>query len=169
MAKAYTIHKPTHKFFGINGTPAIAIGQLRGDRLYLNRFECGRLVEKTSVIGSCAYHLTGYGYGVEQAQWDSGDVRKRTYDDMRNAYGFAFGYEVELPIRCEPHLGDGDSSYPIPGDSRYRISKVHRGRRDPDNVVYFCDDAIGWLAYYGDAVRFAKAHHDARQAILRGN
>ncbi len=101
MARAHTIHKPTHKWFGPHGTPAIAIGQLRGDRLYLNRFENGALVKKTSVIGSCADHMTGYGHGVEKVKWDSGDVRKRAHDSMRSAYAFAFGPDVVLPEWCE--------------------------------------------------------------------
>ena len=101
MRRTITIHKPTHKWFGPNGTPAIAIGQLRGDRLYLNRFESGRLVEKVTVIGSAAMHMTGYGTGVDRISWDSGEVRKRAYDDMRNAYFYAFGPDVTLPEWCE--------------------------------------------------------------------
>lgn len=97
MARNITIHKPTHKWFGPNGTPAIAIGQLRGDRLYLNRFESGMLVEKISVIGSCAYRMTGYGKGVKRDDTNA-------HDAMQSAYEYAFGPDVTAPEWCERHI-----------------------------------------------------------------
>ena len=96
MPRKITIHKPTHKFFGPGGTPALAIGQLRGDLLYLNRFDqAGNLIEKTWAVGTCAYHLSGYGKGV--------DVQKEPLagDQMQNAWRFTFGTDTPAPVLCE--------------------------------------------------------------------
>jgi hypothetical protein len=98
MPRKITIHKPTHKFFGPGGTPAMAIGQMRGDFLYLNRFDdAGKLVEKSWAVGSCAYHLTGYGKGVDVA------AEPLAGDQMERAWRYTFGTDVPSPTRCELH------------------------------------------------------------------
>jgi hypothetical protein len=95
MPRTYVIHKPTHKFFGPGGTPALAIGQKRGDLLILNRFDsAGNLVEKTWAVGTCAYHLTGYGEGV-------GPEMPLAHDSLQNAWRYTFGADVPLVDRCE--------------------------------------------------------------------
>lgn len=95
MRKPFKIHKPTHKFFGASGSPAIAIGQMRGDVLYLNRYENGRLVQKTWAVGSACYHLTGYGTGVSK------DAGPREKDAMQSAWIFTFGPDAPPPVWCE--------------------------------------------------------------------
>lgn len=93
--KLYTIHKPTHKWFAPSGTPAIAIGQLRGDFLMINRIDsAGNVCEKARAIGSCANHLTGYGAGV-------GIGEALSVDSMQNAWRFTFGADIEPPVTCE--------------------------------------------------------------------
>lgn len=95
MPRNITIHKPTHKFFGPKGSPAIAIAQVRGDFIYLNRFDdAGNLVEKTWAVGSCGFGLTNYGYGFEP---DNAEAVER----MRGAWSFTFGADVPFPLRCE--------------------------------------------------------------------
>ena len=97
MPKTYTIHKPTHKFFGPGGTPALAIGQLRGDLLILNRLDrSGAVVEKAWAVGACARHLTGGGAGVERQE-------ALAQDSMQNAWRYTFGSAVPVPEWCEPH------------------------------------------------------------------
>ena len=97
MPKTYTIHKPTHKFFGPGGTPALAIGQKRGGLLILNRLdESGQVIEKTWAVGTCAYHLTGYGAGVAPHE-------ALAQDSMQNAWRFTFGSGVPVPEWCETH------------------------------------------------------------------
>jgi len=91
-----TIHKPTHKFFAAPGELAIAIGQLRGSTLYLNRFENGRLIEKTYAIESCARHMTNYGKGVRID--DSAAIQS-----MRSAWRYIFGSDCAAPVFCELH------------------------------------------------------------------
>lgn len=93
--KAYYIRKPTHKFFGPSGTPALAIGQKRGDSLFLNRIgPGGEVIEKTYAIGSCANALTGFGEGVTP-----GEARK--IESMRAAWAYTFGPEAPAPVTCE--------------------------------------------------------------------
>lgn len=93
--KPYKIHKPTHKWFDHDGTPALCIGQMRGDVLYLNRYDKGgRIVEKTRAVGTCAEHLTGYGQGFGPDE--SAYVRR-----MQGAWAYMFGADVPAPIRCE--------------------------------------------------------------------
>lgn len=93
--RIFKIHKPTHKFFGPGGTPAIAIGQLRGDVLYLNRFgPGGEVTEKSWAVGTCAYHLTGYGKGVKVEE-------ALSVDSMQGAWHFTFGTDVPPPAWCE--------------------------------------------------------------------
>ena len=95
MARKITIHKPTHKFFAAPGELAIAIGQRRGDRLYLNRLDdCGNVIERTSSIGTCTDHLTGYGNGVPLTD-------TRAIQSMRGAWHYMFGYDVPAPVFCE--------------------------------------------------------------------
>lgn len=97
MPRKIKIHKPTHKFFGPGGTPALAIGQLRGDLLYLNRFDAGgKLIEKSWAVGTCAYHLTGYGKGVKKGETDPRHIR-----DFETAWRFTFGADVPAPVVCE--------------------------------------------------------------------
>lgn len=91
----FTIHKPTHKFFGAPGELALAIGQRRGDTLYLNRFDnAGNVIERTRAVGSCCDHLTGYGKGV--AMTDASAIQT-----MRGAWRYVFGYDVPTPVFCE--------------------------------------------------------------------
>ena len=90
----YNIKKPTHKFFAAPGELAIAIGQMRGDRLYINRLDRGRVIETERAIGSCAYHLTGYGKGVPLTD-------TRAIQSMRGAWRYMFGSDVTAPIFCE--------------------------------------------------------------------
>lgn len=97
MRKPFTIHKPTHKFFGPEGSPAIAIGQMRGDVLYINRLHNGAVIEKTWAVGTCAYHLTGYGKGVDAAK------EPLAGDSMQNAWRFTFGADAPAPVLCEMH------------------------------------------------------------------
>ena len=97
MPRTYTIHRPTHKFFGPGGTPALAIGQLRGDLLILNRFDGGgRVVEKTWAVGACAQHMTGYGTGV-------GPSEPLAQDQMQRAWRYTFGSDAPLAVSCEVH------------------------------------------------------------------
>ena len=98
MPKTYVIHKPTHKWFGAGGSPALAIGQKRGDLLVLNRFdETGALVEKSWAVGICARHLTGHGAGVPADM-------ALAVDSMQNAWRSRFGEDVPVPVMCEEHL-----------------------------------------------------------------
>lgn len=93
--RTFNIHKPTHKFFfAPNGTPALAMGQMRGDSLVLNLLDNGRVIEKTWAVGSCADHLTGYGKGV-QAE-DAVKVER-----MQSAWRFTFGPDIPAPAYCE--------------------------------------------------------------------
>lgn len=95
MPRLITIHKPTHKFFAPSGTPAVAIGQLRGDMLYLNRIgPDGQVCEKSWAVGTCAYHLTGYGKGIQPHE-------ALSVDSMQNAWAFTFGVDVPPPAFCE--------------------------------------------------------------------
>lgn len=95
MIRRITIHKPTHKFFAPHGTPAIAVGQLRGSTLYLNRIgPNGEVAEKAVAVESCARHLTGYGKGVASDN-------ERAVRDMRAAWAFQFGDTEPLPAFCE--------------------------------------------------------------------
>lgn len=97
MPRKITIHKATHKFFTAPETLAIAVGQLRGDMLYLNRIDsAGQVVEKSWAVGTCAYHLTGYGKGVLP---DSG----KPVESMQSAWAFTFGVDVTAPAFCEVH------------------------------------------------------------------
>lgn len=96
MPRVFNIHKPTHKFFAPSGTPAIAIGQLRGDYLMINRLDNGQVIEKARAVGSCAYHLTGYGEGVP-----ADDARQ--VESMQGAWRFMFGADVPVPAYCETH------------------------------------------------------------------
>jgi hypothetical protein len=97
MPRAYTIHKPTHKFFGPGGTPALAIGQLRGDLLILNRFDAaGNVAQKTWAVGACARHLTGYRAGVSPSE-------PLAHDQMQRAWRYTFGTDVPLAEWCEVH------------------------------------------------------------------
>ena len=96
MPRNIKIHKVTHKFFGDDGTPAIAVGQLRGDLLYINRFENGKLIEKTWAVGACADHLTGYGDGVSKDN-------PRAVESMLTAWRYTFGADVPMPAWCEVH------------------------------------------------------------------
>lgn len=96
MPKVYTIHKPTHKFFGPNGTPAIAIAQKRGDFLMINRLENGKVIDRAWAVGSCANHLTGYGKGVPH-------FNRELVARMRAAWLYAFGPDVPVPAWCEKH------------------------------------------------------------------
>lgn len=93
MPRKITIHKPTHRWLdGENRTAAV--GQLRGDLLYLNRMDsAGAVIEKSWAVGTCAYHLTGYGKGV--------DVRSEPLagDQMQNAWRFTF--DALPPVLCE--------------------------------------------------------------------
>lgn len=99
MPRTFTIHKATHKFFTAPGTLAVAVGQLRGDTLYLNRFnDAGELVEKSWAVGTCAYHLTGYGKGIATDE-------ALSVDSMQNAWRFTFGVDVPPPAFCEIHKG----------------------------------------------------------------
>ena len=92
----YNIYKPTHKFFAAPGELAIAIGQLRGDSLYLNRLDSAcNVVETAKAIGSCTEHLTNYGKGV--AITDT-----RAIESMRGAWRYMFG-DVPGPVFCELH------------------------------------------------------------------
>lgn len=92
--KAYTIHKPTHRWFSGAGA-LIAVGQLRGSFLVLNRFEDGVLVQKSWAVESCARHLTNYGKGLQTAQ-PCGAL-----DNMQGAWRFTFGDTGRVPVRCE--------------------------------------------------------------------
>ena len=94
--RTFNIHKPTHKFFAPSGTPAIAIGQMRGDSLVINRIEGGKVSKKSWAIGSCADALTGYGQGV--AADDAASVER-----MQGAWRFTFGADVPPPAFCESH------------------------------------------------------------------
>ena len=94
--KPFTVHKVTHKFFGPDGTPAIAIAQRRGNRVMINRLDNGRVVEKAIAVGICANHLTGYGAGVARD-------RALAQDSMQNAWRFTFGTDVPVPECCEVH------------------------------------------------------------------
>lgn len=97
MARLITIHKATHKFFTAPGTLAIAVGQLRGNLLYINRIDSsGNVAEKSWAVGSAAYHLTGYGKGV--AVHDVARVER-----MRNAWRYIFGDDIQSPAFCEIH------------------------------------------------------------------
>ena len=97
MPRKITIYKPTHKFFGPGGTPALAIGQLRGDLLYLNRFDAsGKLIEKSWAVGTCAHHLTGYGKGVKASETNS-----RHVSNFESAWRFTFGADIPAPVLCE--------------------------------------------------------------------
>lgn len=96
MGRTFTVHKVTHKFFGPNGTPAIAVAQKRGDTLMINRLESGQIVEKARAVGSCAYHLTGYGKGVP-----ADDARQVA--SMQSAWRFMFGLDIPSPVTCEIH------------------------------------------------------------------
>lgn len=97
--RTFNIHKPTHKFFALSGTPAIAIGQMRGDCLVINRIEGGNVCEKSWAVGSCAYRLTGYGKGVEAD--DAASVER-----MQAAWRFKFGDDVPPPAFCETHKSE---------------------------------------------------------------
>ena len=112
--KPFTIHKPTHKWFGINGTSAICIGQVRGDTVYLNRLECGKVVERSKAIGVTAEYLTGYGTGVDKVFPFCGQVRLDARANMRFAYWHVFGDDVEMPDWCERH--DPRLTYDVKGD-----------------------------------------------------
>jgi hypothetical protein len=95
MPRAYLIHKPTHKFFGPGGNPALAVGQLRGSLLILNRFDrSGAVVEKSWAVGVCADHLTGYGHGVAAHE-------ALSVDSMQRAWRYTFGPDVPEPAWCE--------------------------------------------------------------------
>lgn len=95
MPKPITIHKATHKWFTAPGTLAIAIGQLRGDLLYLNRIDvAGKVSEKTWAVGTCAYHLTGYGKGIAATE-------ALSVDSMQSAWRFTFGADIAAPAFCE--------------------------------------------------------------------
>jgi hypothetical protein len=99
MPRTYTIHKPTHKFFGPDGSTVLAIGQLHEGLLTLHRFDgSGNLIEKAWADGSCAYHLTGYGKGVGDNA--PGWARK----SMQEAWQYKFGSDAPLVERCEVHV-----------------------------------------------------------------
>ncbi len=90
MPREIRIHKPTHRFLDAAGA-VLAIGQLRGDLLYLNRGD-----EKSWAVGSCAYALTGYGEGVG----DTAAERWRR-ERMAGAWHFTFGADAPAPAICE--------------------------------------------------------------------
>lgn len=97
MPRKITIHKATHKFFTASGTLAIAVGQLRGDMLYLNRIDdAGQVVEKSWAVGTCAYHLTGYGKGIAPHE-------ALSVESMQGAWAFTFGIDIPPPAFCEVH------------------------------------------------------------------
>lgn len=96
MPRKYTIKKVTHKFFGPQGSPAIAVGQMRGDSLWINRLENGRVVETAKAVGTCAYHLTAYGEGT-------GPDSPLSQDSMQSAWRYMFGADVPAPVLCEVH------------------------------------------------------------------
>ncbi len=97
MPRTFTIRKATHKWFAPSGTPAIAVGQLRGDTLYLNRIAPdGSVTEKTWAVGSCAMHLTGYGKGIAASD-------ARQVAAMQSAWAFTFGADTPAPAFCETH------------------------------------------------------------------
>ena len=93
MPRTFRIHKPTHRFH--DADRLLAIGQMRGDLLILNRFdENGDLIEKSWAVGTCAYHLTGYGQGVKPNE-------ALSLDHMEGAWRFTFGVDPATPTRCE--------------------------------------------------------------------
>lgn len=93
----YKIHKATHKFFRSGAPLAVAIGQKRGSRLWLNRLDSNcDVAEMTRAIGSAADHLTGYGEGV--APDDRHGVER-----MQSAWLFIFGPDFPAPDFCEIH------------------------------------------------------------------
>ena len=94
--KVFTIKKATHKFFGAGGTPAIAVAQKRGDSLMINRLENGKVVERARAVGTCAGHLTGYGYGIAPRE-------ALSVDSMQGAWRYMFGVDAPLPLWCEVH------------------------------------------------------------------
>lgn len=97
MPRNITIHKPTHKWFAPGRGMALAIGQLRGDMLHLNRIGSdGAVVEKSRAVGACARHMTGYGDGV-------GPSEPLAQDQMHNAWRYTFGADAPLPEWCERH------------------------------------------------------------------
>lgn len=53
----FTIRKPSHRFLNAAGV-TVALGQMRGDVLFLNRLELGAVVEKSFAVGSCGLALT---------------------------------------------------------------------------------------------------------------
>lgn len=92
--------KPTHRFFREGQPSPVACGQLRGDLLYLNRLDpAGEVLEKSWAVGTCAYHLSGYGTGVDVAK------EPLAGDSMQSAWRFTFG-DAPAPDRCEK-LGEG--------------------------------------------------------------
>lgn len=94
MPKIYVVHKPTHRFLDRDGK-LLAVGQMRGDLLLLNRFDGnGSVTENTWAVGSCAYLMTGHGEGVA-----SDNALKREY--MESAWRFMFGADVSTPAACE--------------------------------------------------------------------
>ncbi len=97
MTRAITIHKPSHKWFAAPGTLAIAIGQLRGKTLFLNRIDpsSGKVIEK-SVAYAASYDLTGYGEGVPANN-------ERRVAAMQGAWHYQFGDAAPLPAFCEKH------------------------------------------------------------------
>lgn len=92
MPRSFTVHKPTHKFY--LGDRLLAVGQLRGDSLVLNRVNNeGEVFEKSWAVGTCAYHLTGYGQGVEPNE-------ALALDHLQGAWAFTFGVDAPTPTQC---------------------------------------------------------------------
>lgn len=95
MTYTFTIHKPTHRFLD-RDRKVLAVGQMRGDLLYLNRLDNnGAVIEKTRSVGSCTYALTGYGTGV------SPESGPRYASALANAWAFMFGRDEAFPAYVE--------------------------------------------------------------------
>ncbi len=56
--------------------------------------------------------------------------------------------------------------YPIKGDNRYQVRRVHRGRAKADWCAYFCDELIGAGTMKVDAFMIALAHCDERKRAM---
>lgn len=79
------IHKPTHKIFDENGTPAIGLLQVRGRSLaYLNRLENGKVVESTKLLS----------IGKEE-------ILRGTPESLQYIWGFYFGDVGQKPMKIE--------------------------------------------------------------------
>lgn len=97
MTRKITIHKPTHCLYGESGL--IALVQTRGSFAYLNRIENGKVVDKTWAVETAVMDLTGYGTGVSRD--GVSPAKERAFENMRSAYLYVFGPDVELPVLCK--------------------------------------------------------------------